>query len=265
MINGRHKAGNKTWTEIFREYRIDKHNFDESPFHISAEQIKKVATDQETTTGSEVRILCYQITREHRPTVFQKRGLFILPTANGQFVIVKGEGYVDIPSIETPSIEYHSKIDYKLDTVNIGNSEMQHLDDAYAVSMVRNFMKDDPMKDDSLVLTIRGRKYTPEFSFKVGKFEITANKVQTEVDGGYEGPDRVVLVEAKNAKTDNTIIRQLYYPYRQWSQHTGKDVSVVFFEKRGKNTYSFWEFVFEDPNDYNSIRLARSAKYAVKS
>ncbi len=38
---------------------------------------------------------------------------------------------------------------------------MQHLDFAYASSLIRTFME-----DDTLVLTIRGRKYTPELLLK---------------------------------------------------------------------------------------------------
>jgi hypothetical protein len=41
---------------------------------------------------------------------------------------------------------------------------MQHLDYAYANSLIRTFMN-----DDSLGLTIRGREYTPSFSFTVNK------------------------------------------------------------------------------------------------
>ena len=75
--------------------------------------------------------------------------------------------------------------------------------------------------DDSLVLTIRGRKYTPEFSFTPTD-SIGSRSVQTEVDSGYEGRDQLVLIEAKSGKATNTIIRQLYYPYRQWLEFTGK-------------------------------------------
>jgi len=243
-----------SWERIFAELNLAEFDFAKSVFTITNQQIKQAAGGEAVI---EPRILCYQTTRESRPDIFIERGLFVLPVSNGKYAILKGEGYVDIPPITTPPIKYSGVIDYALDTVNIGDSEMQTLDYAYAISMMRSFMK-----DDSLVLTIRGRKYTPEFSFKVGKFEITASGVQTEVDGGYEGRDSVVLVEAK-MKTANTIIRQMYYPYRQWSQTTNKNISVVFFEKHDENLYSFWEFVFDDPNDYNSIRLARSANYTV--
>ena len=134
---------------------------------------------------------------------------------------------------------------------------MQHLDRAYALSLVRHFVN-----DDSLVLTIRGRKYTPAFSFMAGGFRIDTESVQTEVDGGYEGAEQVVLVKAKSGNASNTIIRQLYYPFRQWQQYTTKTVSTLFFQHR-RDEYHLWHFGFDDPNDYNSIRLLNSARYRI--
>ena len=86
--------------------------------------------------------------------------------------------------------------------------------------------------------------------------------MQTEVDAGYEGKNQVALIEAKNSQTNNIIIRQLFYPFRQWSQHTMKTVKTLFFEKRG-NFYSLWQYEFKDINDYNSIRLTKSNRYEI--
>jgi len=88
--------------------------------------------------------------------------------------------------------------------------------------------------------------------------------VQTEVDAGYEGRNQIVLIEAKNSATKNTIIRQLYYPFRQWQIHTKKKVNILFFEKR-KDVYSLWEFGFADEKDYNSIELLKSAKFEIEN
>ena len=98
------------------------------------------------------------------------------------------------------------------------------------------------MKDESLVLTIRGRKYTPKLSFFVGKLKIKVKRVQTEIDAGYEGRNKVVLVEAKNSKTTNTIIRQLFYPFKQWSSYIQKKIHLLFFEKR-KGEYLIWRYL----------------------
>ena len=259
-MSNKKRAKNNGWEAIFKEYKIEEHDFQKAPFELSAEEIKEACQHLKRTGEKEVRILCTQTNREMRPDIFQRLGLFMLPVRNGGYVIIQGEGYVDIPPIETPVVDYDSRLEFRPVSSFVGDSEMQHLDYAYAVSMVRHFME-----DKSLVLTIRGRKYTPEFSFRVGQFDITTKGVQTEVDSGYEGRERVVLIEAKNTKTLNTIIRQLYYPYRQWKIQTKKDVSALFFEKRVSGEYHFWEFVFDEEEDYNSIRLKKSARYKLRS
>ncbi len=252
-------ANDKSWKKIFTDYGIDKHDFTLSPFEISAKEIKKACQDFTQTGEKEVRILCKQDSRSDRPQVFIDKGLFLLPVKNGLYKIIQGEGYVDIPDITGSPIGYTSKLDFKLDSSMVGNSEMQHLDFAYASSLIRTFMN-----DDSLVLTIRGRKFTPEFSFFVGSHQIQTQSVQTEVDAGYEGKDKIVLVEAKNSKTTNTIIRQLFYPYKQWKLHSKKDVFLLFFEKR-KDTFFIWQYGFKDENDYNSIQLIKSSSYKISS
>lgn len=245
------------WKVIFDKYQIHKHNFTKSPFTISAEQIKTATAHFKQTNEKEVRILCKQDCREDRPDVFIENELFLLPIKNGTYVIVKGEGYVDIPTIPDATKIYKSKLTFTLDTSKVGNSEMQHLDFAYATSLIRSFLN-----DDTLVLTIRGRKYTPQFSFNVDKQRIDVKSVQTEVDAGYEGSNQIALIEAKNSKTNNVIIRQLFYPFRQWSHYSKKKVITLFFEKR-LNYYSLWQFEFLDKNNYNSIQLHKSYKVQI--
>jgi len=247
----------RSWQKIFDEYNIHRHNFDDSPFRITAEQIKRACQDFTETGEKEVRILCKQDTKGSRPKVFKDFGLFILPVKNGEYCIIKGEGYVDIPPINEEPKEYKSKLSFNLDTATAGDSEMQHLDYAYATSLIRTFLN-----DDSLVLTIRGRKYTPNFEFNVGHHRLQVKSVQTEVDAGYEGKEQVVLIEAKNRLENNVIIRQLYFPFRQWQQRTSKRVIPIFFEKSG-NLFLFWQFEFEDPENYNSIKLVKSGKFKI--
>lgn len=251
-------AMTRSWDAIFERYDIGNHNFDAAPFTISAEQIKIACRHFRRSSEREAGILCKQDTRESRPRIFREKGLFILPVRNGHYVILKGEGYVDIPPIQTPLLEYRSAFPFELETTQVGESETQYIDHAYALSLIRHFANADP-----LVLTIRGRKYTPEFTFRVGEFQISARSVQTEVDGGYEGAEQVVLIEAKSGRATNTIIRQLYYPLRQWQQRTTKPVSTLFFQRTRNNEYHIWQFGFDDIDDYNSIRLLKSARYSL--
>ena len=163
-------ASDESWKKIFADYKILKHDFSKSYFPLSAEQIKRSCQDFRKTTEKEVRILCKQDTRESRPLIFQENNLFILPTKNGHYAICKGEGYVDIPSISSKIETYNSKLRFHLDSSEVGDSEMQHLDFAFASALIQSFM-DDP----SLLLTIRGRKYTPKFSFAING--VTINKL----------------------------------------------------------------------------------------
>lgn len=247
----------KPWQAIFDKYEILKHDFNRLPLIITNHQIKSATHNFEKTNEKEVRILCKQDTRESRPAVFIENGLFLLPVKNGTYAIVKGEGYIDIPTITEASKIYTSKLNFPLDSAKVGNSEMQHLDFAYASSLIRTFLD-----DDTLVLTIRGRKYTPPFSFYVGNQKIETESVQTEVDAGYEGKNQIALIEAKNSETINVIIRQLFYPFRQWSNCTQKKVVTLFFEKR-LNYYSLWQFEFKNKDNYNSINLVKSLKFEI--
>lgn len=255
-------ASNLAWQRIFDELNLYEHDFDNSPAVITAAQIKQACQNFTRVADKEVRILCKQDSRRDRPQIFVERNLFILPKQNGSYYIVKGEGYIDIPDITTDIIDYHSVLDFELQSSRLGNSEMQHVDFAYANSLIRTFMN-----DPSLVLTIRGRKYSPVFTCCVGGFGLEISSIQTEVDAGYEGRDSIVLVEAKNSATIDTIIRQIYFPFRQWAaQIQDKSIYTLFFEKRllqGELIYYIWQFGFQDVNDYNSIHLIRSARYRI--
>lgn len=251
-------ANSNSWETIFAKYKIGEHDFNKAPFILTAEQIKQACQGFTKTGEKEVRILCKQDSREDVPAIMANAGLFLLPVKNGIYAIVQGEGYFDIPPIKTTPEIYHSGLDFELKSSKIGDSEMQHLDYAYAASLIRTFLG-----DETLVLTIRGRKYTPEFSFYVGDQLVNVRSVQTEVDAGYEGKDSIVLVEAKNSNTNNTIIRQLYYPYRQWKTQVSKDIFLLFFEKR-EDEYMLWQYEFTEQNNYNSIQLVASKRYRIE-
>lgn len=112
----------KPWGKIFQDYEIDNHNFDKSPFNLTARKIKTSCQDFTETGEKEVRILCKQDNRENRPQVFKDNNLFLLPVKNGEYVIVKGEGYIDIPMVDAIEEVHMSKLDFQLDTSLVGNS-----------------------------------------------------------------------------------------------------------------------------------------------
>ena len=81
-----------------------------------------------------------------------------------------------------------------------------------------------------------------------------------EVDMGFEGRDSLLLIEGKAHRRENFLIRQLYYPYRSFRDFQSKDVRA-FFLVADSGTFSLWEYRWDDPFDYESIRLSKAASY----
>ena len=251
-------ARNTPWNKIFEDHLM-QHDFESSPAILTADMIKQSIRHFPKTSDREVRVVAKIDSREDLPQVLRDKELFMLPIKNGKYILVKGEGYYDLQSLS--EIEtFTSTLDFELKSAKVGTSEMQHLDYAFNTGLLHHFLE----LSEPLYLQIRGRKYTPEFTFQVGPFNITTASVQTEVDAGYEGRDVLILVEAKGSSQNNFIIRQLYYPFRQWHINTEKKVRSLFFSFDSRTqTQCFWEYEFVDKNDYNSLRLVKSASYQI--
>jgi hypothetical protein len=73
----------------------------------------------------------------------------------------------------------------------------EQLLDLYDISFNTGLINHFANLKANVYLQIRGRKYTPLFTFKVGNFDLEVKSVQTEVDAGYEGEHIILLLEAK--------------------------------------------------------------------
>ena len=58
-------ASDTSWRKIFKETGMYKHDFNTSPFVLTAEQIKRACQNFKNTSEKEVRILCKQDTESH--------------------------------------------------------------------------------------------------------------------------------------------------------------------------------------------------------
>ena len=84
--------------------------------------------------------------------------------------------------------------------------------------------------------------------------------MQIEVDGGYESRDAIYLVEAKTGRRADFHIRQLYYPYLEWSARSAKRiVPIFFFVTNGK--FYFFEFRFEQA--FGALSIVRAESYVI--
>lgn len=209
-------------------------------------------------TGREPRLMMKFDHTHLLPPVLKQSGRFILPLKNGLYAILKGEGYHQ-PESCGPVLDFPRRTHFELKTTGAGISEMQHLDIAFNTGLLSHFLE-EPV----LYPTIRGRKRSPHFHFRVGPHELEAQGVQVEIDGGFEGRKSVTLVEAKIGECEDFHLRQLYYPYRFWSAHTQKSIRPVFFTYQPETEiYRFREYRFSPPEVYGAPELVAAAAYQI--
>jgi hypothetical protein len=118
-------------------------------------------------------------------------------------------------------------------------------------------IKNDSTRCCQLVLTIRGRSGTSEFSFDFqdeGKIHhITVDRAQIEIDAGFEG-EKVWLVEAKIGEPEDFLVRQLFYPWRLWKTLTPKEVVPIFLCYANR-AFGLFRYTFGNEGNYHSISL----------
>ncbi|MBK8027293.1 MAG: hypothetical protein IPK19_39345 [Chloroflexi bacterium] len=242
----------KAWQRYIEAKEIQ---FDQSTYLVDATELKNLS-------GREPRLMAKFDTPEQLPAPLHDAGYTVLPIRNGQYLLVPGSLFVEVPQCTTlNSIE--PTLPFPLYTAGRGSSEAQYIDQAYNVGILRDFLG-----IDELYQTIRGREYTSRFEFQFSGSLITVESVQIEVDSGYEGFREVVLLEAKIGLPRHINIRQLYYPFRHFSNlvEPRKRVRNIFLAYDIASTqYSLYEFVFTDKLNPASAEVVRCALYRLEA
>jgi hypothetical protein len=231
----------------------------------SSDLVVLTKADIESTTGNELRLMAKVDFSADLPAALREHGYFILPVKNGEYVLIRGNGYHVLESLPEPPTVFRPQLDFELETLGVGDSESQHLDYSFNVGLIEHFASTSGLRQ-----TIRNRKRMPAIDFSVGNvgpIHVSAG-VQVEVDLGCEGRNDVVLIEAKTGEPKDFIIRQLFYPYRKWRLEIPKKKTRPWFfcsqEIAGKRLYKFWEYEFEDDKQYQSLKLKRGESFLVE-
>ena len=110
---------------------------------------------------------------------------------------------------------------------------------------------EDFLEEEGLTPTVSGRMGSGKFEFRInttgGERCLDVCNAQLEIDAAWEGRGSLALIEAKMDLSEDFHIRQLYYPFRLWSNRVTKPVRSIFFN-------------YSD----GSVRNAE-AKYAIES
>ena len=249
----------EAWGKIFERLpllpEIERQGF----VYVSADDIKAASDKREP------RLLAKQDTKNSRPDVFKQNKLSILPVENGKYIIFRDESvktYYSLEKIlaEVPTEEYQPAKDYReyqsLDVRNL-SSESQAIDFANLVSLLKTFTN-----EKELNLTIRGRQRSEKFHVAIPGNHHTADVdgVQIEVDAGFESPEKIYIFEAKLGRVEDFNIRQLYYPFKDWSCKSTKEIIPLFFVYTNGLFYIL-QFAFGE--EYGELRCVRSKCFTV--
>lgn len=247
------------WESLFEKYGILKKVKKRGVFKITS----KVINEQR-----ESRLMTKFDHEDHLPEIFKKNKLSILPISRWEYIIWHFDAYKKLKyNKNLPLINIDSRPDLEsLDTKNIF-SESIALNCALATGVLSTLIWGN--KNAKCDLTINGRMSSQNFTFHIrdrGKdtlSELNIKNAQVEIDWGYEWEDAILIIEAKNRKCDDFLIRQLYYPYRLWrSKVTNKRIIPIFLTI-SNDVFSFFIYRFTDELNYNSIELIEQKNFII--
>ncbi len=241
------------WKALFDKYKILDRVLIEG---------RTIITSTNINEYREARLMTKFDHKSQLPKLFADNNLSILPTSRGGYVIGTIETFsefntdeIEITKINFPT--FLESLDYKDIT-----SEATAINCTFVSKILQNFTG-----EVNLLPTVSGRMSSSSFDFNInssiGLFPIKVSNSQIEIDGGYEGDNSLILIEAKNYISDDFLVRQLYYPYRLWSDKIKKKVRPIYLTYTN-GVFHLREYAFINIEHYNSLVLVKHSKYVVQ-
>ena len=243
------------WQKIFKKYDVLTCIERNKIFKISADQIK------------EFREPHLMVKFDHEinlPKIFSDNNLSILPITLGDYVIGKFNCYHKFEIADEKIIKFSLPSYIKSLNSETVLSEKVALNAAFAAGIISDFVG-----DDEIIETVPGRMSSGNFNFNItdikssSPYNLQVQNSQIEIDAAYEGVKYLAIFEAKCEIAEDFLIHQLYYPYRTWREQVTKPVKTVFFVY-SNGIYRLYEYQFENPQNYNSLKLVKQKNYSVE-
>lgn len=246
------------WENILSKYDIPAHVRENGLFEIEAAQIKEFR---------EPRLMAKWDSSEVLPGPLKREKLNILPLSRQSYAISNFQLYQPFPdSPKDSELIYVPTKAYETIDFDHLDSESNAINAMCITGILDNFLGTEI---GETVETFNGRMGAGSFSFNVdlvdgGKEQVCVNNPQLEIDGGFENDDSVIIMEAKNVPHPDFHVRQLYFPYRLWLNKVRKPIRLIF-SQYVDSIYHIFEYKFEDPYDYSSIKLLKQRNYTFQS
>lgn len=213
----------------------------------------------------EARLMTKFDHRANLPTIFADNNLAILPDSRSSYVIGRFECYADV-AVDHSENPIDKVFPDGIESLSPDNlySESSALLCAYHAGLLTDVIGEE------LAFTVFGRMSTGVFDFSIQatsergdiRHDLTVDRAQSEIDGGFEGTESFVILEVKNQEVTDFHIRQLYFPYRIWKSKLDKRIVPVFMTYSNE-VFTFNTYDFEEPENYNSLRLVQRKRYQI--
>ncbi len=250
----------EAWEKLFEKYDIINAVDTAGFFDISAKQIKEFKEPRLMTKFDETESL---------PDLFTSNNLTILSTARGKYAIGRFLLYYPL-DYDKPDCHLSIDANNRFESLKIDelHSASQAILYAYNSEILRQ-----AFDTSELFLTLCGRMGTNIFNYSINCKDkdgspnqirtIEVSKTQIEIDAGFETEDILYLIKAKNRHVNDINLRQLYYPYKLWSEKISKKVVPIFFVYSDSSFYLYM-CEFEDDNNINSLKVNKIIKCTIK-
>lgn len=242
------------WLSVIEEYKLDE--------TVKADGVAKI-TASELNRFRQARLMAKFDHSTSLPPSLKSRGWAVLGISNSEYLVGPMKVFQDLPKPfagqEIKYIKPRSDLE-TLDPANI-SSESDAILLAHAAGILDDFI------GETSTFTTFGRMRADTFDFTIENFYVGSTSVnvsgtQIEIDGGFEGANTFTVIECKNHPTDDFNLRQLYYPFRAWSERISKVVSPVFMVY-SNDIFDLYKYEFEYPDDINSGVVVDHQRYSV--
>lgn len=234
------------WNIIFNQLQLD---ITKPVSFVTAKQIKSFSNE-------EPRLMAKMDTLDSLPKVFKDNGLFLAPVSRGGYAIIKGNGYHKLEPFSEEIKTHYTDLPFPTSVLGI-HSEGVFLEYANSCGLLEKVTG-----IHNLVQTFRGRRTTPDFSFRINNIVIDVKGAQIEVDAVFESLKEIMIFEAKVGTPTSFNIRQVYFPFRAFEGKKTVRTFLFYFDKIHR-IYQFWEYEFNPSDCFDSIQLVQNRQYII--
>jgi len=203
------------------------------------------------------------------PDLFKKNKWGILPNSRNSYVVGPFQIFNSVfqPSeVELQNAKiFKPLVDLRSLDASAIYSEAAALNLLYSSGLLAEIIGEESFP------TVSGRMGSGEFKYKINstspglrQLELENLRSTMEIDAGYESASGLQLFEAKNTFNSTFNIRQLYFPFRNWTGRINKPVRPFLLYKHG-DVYNISEYEFGELDNFSSIQLKSNHLFTIGS